>query len=97
MAVAAYNYQKRRGMSDLDPNNLRRFLDEEEAYISAIPLNDPRAGLARQMLGLIIDARRSLSPSADSTANFVPVRDILAQLSQLRERLDKMPGKNRGQ
>jgi len=49
------------------------------------------------MLGLIIDARRSLSPSADSTANYVPVRDILSQLAQLRHRLDQMPGKNRGQ
>lgn len=84
-------------MSELDLNNLRRFLDEEESYISTIALNDPRAGLARQMLGLIIDARRSLSPSADSTANYVPVQDILAQLAQLRQRLDQMPGKNRGQ
>jgi len=84
-------------MSDFDLNNLRRFLDEEESYITSIPLNDPRAGLARQMLGLIIDARRNLAPSTDSTANFVPVRDILAQLAQLRARLDKMPGKNRGQ
>ena len=38
-------------MSELDLNNLRRFLDEEESYISTIALNDPRAGLARQMLG----------------------------------------------
>ncbi|MDH3289081.1 MAG: hypothetical protein OEP48_15345 [Betaproteobacteria bacterium] len=82
-------------MTDLDLNNLRRFLDDEESFIASIPLNDPRAGLARQMLGLIIDARRSLAPSADSTANFVPVRDILAQLGQLRERLDKMPPKSR--
>jgi hypothetical protein len=84
-------------MSDLDLNNLRRFLDEEESFISSIPLNDPRAGLARQMLGLIIDARRSLAPSTNSTANFVPVQDILAQLAQLRARLDRMPGRNRGQ
>lgn len=80
-------------MTELDLNNLRLFLEEEERFAVSIPLDDPRAGLARQMLGVVSEARRSLAPSADSTANFVAVRDILAELAQLRERLEKMPGK----
>jgi hypothetical protein len=76
-------------MTDLDPNNLRRLLDEEEAFAAGISLNDPRAKLARRMLGLIRDARRSLFPSSDSTANFVDAREIVAELARLREQIDK--------
>ena len=80
-------------MTNLDPNNLRRYLDEEEAFAASISLNDPRAGLARQFLTVIREARRRLAPSADSTANFVPVNDILAEVAQLRQRLDNMQAK----
>lgn len=81
-------------MTDLDPNNLRRLLDEEEAFAAAISLNDPRAGLARKMLGLIREARRNLFPSSDSTANFVDAREVLMELAQLREQIDKTPPKS---
>lgn len=78
-------------MTDLDPNKLRRLLDEEEAFATAISLSDPRAGLAQRMLGIIRQARRTLFPSSDSTANFVDAREILVELAELREQIEKAP------
>ena len=75
-------------MTALDLNNLRRFLDEEEAFAESISVNDPRAHLAQRLLDLIRQARRSLFPSGDSTANFVDVKEILVELSELRAQLD---------
>ena len=81
-------------MAELDLNNLRRFLDEEESFAASISLNDPRAELARKMMGLIREARRGLTPSPDSTANFVDAKEFLTELAQLRAQIEKMPSKN---
>lgn len=80
-------------MTELDLNSLRRFLDEEESFAESISLNDPRAHLAQRMLGIVREARRSLFPSGDSTANFVDAREILAELAELRAQLDKTPAR----
>lgn len=82
-------------MTELDLNNLRRFLDEEEAFAASISLNDPRADLARRMLGLIGEARRGLFPSSDSTANFVDPKETVVELAQLRAQIEKAPPKKR--
>jgi hypothetical protein len=71
-------------MSDLDPNKLRQFLDEEEKFARSIAPGHPGAAAARQMLALIADARRKLLPSPDGTANYVPVKAIIEELALLR-------------
>lgn len=71
-------------MSELDLNRLRAFLDEEERFANAIGPNDPRRALAQRMLALIGDARAKLRPSADGTANYVPVKAIIEDLAALR-------------
>lgn len=71
-------------MSDLDPNKLRQFLDDEEKFARSIARNDPRAPVAKKMLELIADARTRLFPSPDGTANYVPVKDIIEELGLLR-------------
>jgi hypothetical protein len=43
------------------------------------------------MLAIIADARASLRPSADGTANYVPVRDIIETLTALRAEAEQ-PG-----
>lgn len=80
-------------MAKLDFNNLRRFLDEEESFAASISLDDPRAELARRMIGRIREARGGLTPSADSTANFMDVKEVLTDLAQLRAQIENMPGK----
>ncbi len=76
-------------MSDLDLNNLRQFLDEEEKFARSIGQGDPRAAVARQMLDLIADARRKLFPSPDGTANYLPVKAIIEELATLRVEAEK--------
>ena len=69
-------------MSDLDLNKLRQFLDDEEKFARSIGKDDPRMALAKQMLDFIADARRSLLPAPDGTANYVPVRAIIEELGR---------------
>ena len=76
-------------MSDLDLNKLRPFLDEEEQFARSIAPDHPRAAAAKQMLALIADARARLRPSADGTANYVPVKTIIEDLAALREKIEK--------
>ena len=76
-------------MSDLDPNRLRQFLDDEEKFARSIGKDDPRVALAKQMLDFIADARRSLLPAPDGTANYVPVRAIIEELGALRAKAEK--------
>lgn len=76
-------------MSDLDLNKLRQFLDDEEKFARSIGKGDPRVALAEQMLDFIADARRSLLPSPDGTANYVPVRAIIEELGALRAKAEK--------
>jgi hypothetical protein len=75
-------------MAEIDLANLRPLLDEEEAYARAIAADDPRAAIARRMLAVIAEARGSLRPSADSTANYVPNKQIVEELISLRYEAD---------
>lgn len=77
-------------MSDLDLSHLRPWLDEQERYANSIKPGDPRMAVARQMLAIISEARSNLFPSADSTANYVPNKQIIEQLSILRDQAEKM-------
>lgn len=77
-------------MSELDLNKLRAFLDEEEQFARSIGPQDPRNAVAKKMLALIADARAKLRPSADGTANYVPVKAIIEDLATLRAEADKL-------
>jgi hypothetical protein len=81
-------------MADVDLMKLRPLLDQEEAYARAIAADDPRAAVAKRMLGLIADARAALRPSPDSTANYVPNKRIVEDLLSLRREADAIAGKN---
>lgn len=76
-------------MSDLDLNRLRRFLDEEEKFARSIGREDRRSAIAKRMLALIADARAKLRPSANGTANYVPVKAIVEDLATLRAEAEK--------
>lgn len=76
-------------MSDLDLNRLRRFLDEEEKFARSIGRDDRRSAIAKRMLALIADARAKLRPSANGTANYVPVKAIVEDLATLRAEAEK--------
>lgn len=80
-------------MHNLDLGNLRPLLDEEEAFAKSIQPDDPRAPVARRMLGIIDEARGRLKPSADSTANFVPNKQIVEELISLRYEADLLAPK----
>lgn len=77
----------------LDPGNLRPLLDEEEEFARSIPADDPRAAVAQRMLAIIGEARGRLKPSADSTANFVPNKQIVEELVSLRYEADLLAPK----
>ena len=82
--------------ADLNLSELRPWLDAQESYAKSIPAGDARSDIARQMLAVIAVARSDLAPSADSTANYVPNKEIIADLAVLRdqaERLARGPGK----
>ena len=81
-------------MSDLDLNRLRQFLDEEEKFARAVPQGDRRHAVARKMLALIADARAKLKPSADGTANYVPVKSIIEDLAALHAQAEKGSARN---
>lgn len=80
-------------MSGLNLGNLRPFLDEEEKFAKAIGPDDPRAAIAQRMLGIIAEARGSLRPSSDSTANFIPNKQIVEELVSLHYEADLIAGK----
>jgi len=71
-------------MANLDLGNLRPFLDEEEKFARSIKPDDPRTAVAQRMLAIISEARSRLRPSADSTANYVPNKQIVEELIALR-------------
>ena len=75
-------------MAQLNLGNLRSFLDEEEQFARSIPAGDPREAVAQRMLGIIAEARGGLKPSADSTANFIPNKQIVEELISLRYEAD---------
>lgn len=80
-------------MVGLDPGNLRPILDDQESYAKSIKPGDPRATIARKMLAIIAEARGSLHPSADSTANFIPNKQIVEDLVALRFEADQLKPK----
>ena len=71
-------------MTNFHLSNLRPWLDNFEEFACSILPMDPSFAVAQQMLEIIAAARASLVPSVDSTANFVPNKDIIEQLSRLR-------------
>ena len=77
----------------LDLGNLRPLLDEEEKFAKSIPADDPRTSVAQRMLAIIAEARGRLKPSNDSTANFVPNKQIVEELISLRYEADLLAPK----
>lgn len=77
-------------MTGLNLGNLRPLLDEEEAFAKSIGPDDPRAAIARRMLAIIAETRGSLKPSTDSTANYIPNKQIVEELISLRYEADLM-------
>ena len=75
-------------MADTDFNDLRQWLDEEERFASSIKHGDPRMAIAQEMLAIIAEARRSLFPSTDGTANYVPQNRIVEDLAALRQKAE---------
>jgi len=75
-------------MADLNLGNLRPFLDEEEKFAKSIRPDDARAAVAQRMLAIIAETRGSLRPSTDSTANFVPNKQIVEELISLHYEAD---------
>lgn len=82
-------------MAELDLGNLRPFLDEEEKFAASIKPDDPRAAVAQRMLAIIAEARGRLRPSADSTANFIPNKQIVEELITLRYEADLLAGRDK--
>jgi hypothetical protein len=80
-------------MTEFDLSNLRPWLDAEEAYARSIDHGSPASHIAQQMLALIAEARSELHPSADSTANYVPNKEIILNLGSLRAEAEKLAGK----
>ena len=80
-------------MSDPDFGNLKPLLDEYEKYARSISRDDAGFDIARQMLAIISDATRNLHPSSDSTANYVPNRQIIEQLTLLRGQAEQLARK----
>jgi hypothetical protein len=74
--------------AELNLSELRPWLDEHERYAKSIPAGDPRSDIARQMLAVVDTARRSLLPSADSTANYVPNKEFITELAVLRDQAE---------
>jgi hypothetical protein len=76
-------------MSEVDLNNLRAWLDELESYARSIKEDRARATIAREMLEIIAEARASLIPSPDATANYVAGKRFFEQLGELRKRAEQ--------
>jgi len=73
-------------MTQPDLNNLRRILDEYEQYAKALGPGAREAAIARELLAVVAEARAGLRPSADSTANYIEVKQVIERLAELRER-----------
>jgi len=79
-------------MAELNPGNLRPFLDEEEKFARSIAQDDPRSAVAQRMLAIIAETRDRLRPSSDSTANYVPNKQIVEELISLHYEADLLGG-----
>lgn len=82
-------------MADMDFGKLRTWLDEHAKYAGSFKLSDPGFGIAQKMLGIIAQARSSLHPSADSTANYVQNKEIVGELATLRAQAEEARGHKR--
>lgn len=76
-------------MTQPDLNNLRQILDDYERYANAIRSDRHKAAAAAELLGAIAEARESLRPSTDSTANYIEVKQVIVRLAALRERAER--------
>jgi hypothetical protein len=65
-------------------NNLREILDEYDRYATLIESGETKADLAKQIRGVVTEARLALRPSADSTANFVDSKRLVERLVSLK-------------
>jgi len=80
-------------MSDPDVSKLKPLLEEYEKFAKAISRGDAAFDAAQQMLAVIADATRNMRPSADSTANYVPSRQIIEELARLRYQAEQLARK----
>ncbi len=71
-----------------DLNNLRKLLDEYERYANSVRSTAGKAGTAGEILAAVAEARAALLPSADSTANFIDVKQVVERLAALRARAE---------
>jgi hypothetical protein len=78
-------------MNELDPNNLRKLLDEYERYVDSLGAGAQRDGIAAEIRAAVAEARAGLRPSRDSTANFLDVRQIIERLAALRAKAERLP------
>lgn len=78
-------------MAQPDLDNLRRILDEYEQYAKSIR-SGRRVVVADELLQMVGEARKSLQPSPDSTANYVESKRIVERLAALREKAELAPG-----
>ena len=76
-------------MTELNLNNLRQLLDEYERYANSIKSDQRTAGVANELLAVIAEARESLRPSTDSTANYIDSKQVIERLAALRERAER--------
>ena len=76
-------------MAEIDFSYLRPLLDEQERFALSIKHGDPRMDIARQILAVVADARQRLIPSMESTANYVPQKQIIEELVRLREQAER--------
>jgi hypothetical protein len=72
-------------MTHPDLNNLRAMLDEYERYANSILATASRRAVADRMKAAIAEARASLRPSTDGTANYVEPKTIIERLASLRK------------
>jgi hypothetical protein len=76
-------------MTEMHLGDLRLWLDEYEQYARSINSGDPRYSVAQDILAIVARERRSLLPSADSTANYVRHKEVIEQLATLRKDSEK--------
>lgn len=81
-------------MSDPDFGNLKPFLEAHEKFAKSMGREDAGYEIARKMLAIISEAAGSLHPSSDSTANYVPNRQIIEDLTLLRREIEQLARKD---
>lgn len=80
--------------TNMDFGKLRTWLDDHARFAGSFRLSEPGFGIAQKMLGIISDTRNNLHPSADSTAHYVPNKEIVSELAMLRDEAEKLRAGN---